>query len=125
MTEAVSTSHKAEHAGEFTGYSFYGKLALLYVLNLIDWICTEALLASGRFIEANPLMRPILQGFSPTLLIKGVLPLALTSLCALLYKFSGIEESRFADALLYIGIGAYMLVNLWHIFNFVLLFSAN
>lgn len=103
--------------------SFYAKLFLLYFLNIVDWICTEALLSSGRFVEANPIMRPVLGGFGSTLLLKGVLPLVMTVICAVIYKFSGITESRFANALLYIGIGVYVLVNLWHIFNFVLLFS--
>ena len=100
-----------------TKYSFYQKIFFLYFLNLIDWVCTEALLYSGKFYEANPVMNPVLKGFVPTLLIKGVLPLALTLICCAVYKAAGI-------ILLYIGIIAYAAVNLWHIFNFLLLFFA-
>ncbi len=107
-----------------TSYSFYIKLALLYFLNLVDWICTEALIGSGYFYEANPVMQPVLQSFWLTLLIKGVLPLALILGCALIYKLAGIGQSFITNLLLYIGIIAYALVNLWHILNFVLLFSA-
>lgn len=105
------------------GYSFYQKLSFLYILNLADWFCTEALIASGKFYEANPLMRSVLGEFWTTALIKGVLPLALIAVCALVYKLMDTEESFFTTLLLYIGIAVYALVNLWHIFNFVLLFS--
>ncbi len=105
------------------GYSFYQKIFFLYFLNLIDWVCTEALLASGEFYEANPIMQPVLTGFWQTLLIKGLLPLALILICCLIFRLSGEEQSLITNILLYIGIIAYALVNLWHIFNFVLLFS--
>lgn len=105
-----------------TGYSFYQKLGFLYFLNLADWICTEALLASGLFVEANPIMKPVMSGIGQTILIKGVLPLALIILCAVLFKLAGAQDNKFANVLVTIGIVAYTLVNLWHIFNFVLLF---
>ena len=107
-----------------SGFSFYQRLFFLYALNLIDWLCTEVLLSSGRFFEANPLMSGVVGSFFPTLLVKGVLPLLLVLVCALVFRLSRIEESRFATVLLNIGIIAYSLVNLWHIVNFLLLFSA-
>ena len=104
------------------GYSPYQKLFFLYALNLCDWLCTAVLLKTGRFSEANPIMSPVLPNFLPTLLLKGLLPLALTMVCAVLFKVSGLEELRFASVLLNIGIAAYSLLNLWHILNFLLLF---
>ena len=106
------------------GKRFYKRLTLLYVLNLADWLCTEALLESGKFVEANPVMRPVMGQFPMTLLIKVALPLFLVLLCALIYRLAGEIESKFANAMLLIGLVAYSLVNLWHIFNFVLLFSS-
>ncbi len=44
-----------------TKYSFYQKIFFLYFLNLIDWVCTEALLYSGKFYEANPVMFDLLR----------------------------------------------------------------
>lgn len=107
------------------GFSFYYKLIFLYFLNIIDWICTEVLIGSGRFYEANPIMQPVLQNFWMTLLIKGILPLVLVLGCALIYKLANVEQGTITNVLLYIGIIAYALVNLWHILNFVLLFLAN
>ena len=102
--------------------SFYYKLGLLYFLNIVDWICTEALIGSGHFVEANPVMQPVLENFWLTLLIKGILPLVLILGCALIYKLAEIGRSKTAEMLLTVGIVSYALVNLWHIFNFVLLF---
>ncbi len=114
----------AQRSAKKLHYSFYQKLVFLYILNLSDWLCTQALLSCGRFYEANPLMRPMLSSFAATLLIKGLLPLGLSVLCAVLFKLSGIEETKFGNALLSFGIVAYSLVDLWHIINFLLLFSS-
>lgn len=119
-TPNVTTSAVTEQR---VGYSFYQKLFFLYFLNLIDWLCTEALLASGRFYEANPLMQGVLSDFRQTILIKAILPLALIIVCSVIYKLANVEESFLIKLIIYIGIVAYALVNLWHIFNFVLLFS--
>ena len=105
------------------GYSFYQKLWFLYFLNLIDWICTEALISSGHFYEANPIMQPVLTNFTSTILIKGVLPLAMIIICSIIYKLAGEEDNFIINFLVYFGITAYILVNAWHILNFVLLFS--
>lgn len=119
----ISQAPKSNGRSESKGTSFYSKLALLYFLNIADWICTEALLGSGYFFEANPVMRPVLGDFWLTVLIKGVLPLVLICGCALIYRLLGTEQTFMTNLLLYIGIVAYALVNLWHILNFVLLFS--
>lgn len=118
-TKSVQKDYKSK---KFVGFSFYQKIFFLYFLNLVDWFCTQALLSSGKFYEANPLMQPVLGSFWTALLIKGVLPLVLIIICAVVYKMAGVEEGFFTKLMLYIGIVAYALVNLWHIFNFVLLF---
>lgn len=122
-TKSIQSTQTAKEE-KAVGYSFYFKLFFLYFLNLTDWICTEALIGTGKFYEANPIMQPVLGEFLPTLLIKGALPLALIIICAVVYRFADSKESFFTSLLLYIGIVAYALVNLWHICNFVLLFSS-
>ena len=118
----MSTQNRSAKATALGRYSFYRKLFFLYALNLSDWLCTSALLGTGKFYEANPLMNPVMHSFMPALLIKGLLPLALTMLCAVLFKLSGERDSRFTTVLLNIGIVAYTLVNLLHVVNFLLLF---
>ena len=120
----MDTTKTGAAAARKRGFSFYQRLFFLYFLNLVDWLCTEALLASGRFYEANPIMNPVIGNFSSALCFKGLLPLALVIACAVVFKLAQIEESRLANVLLNIGIIAYSLVNLWHILNFLLLFSA-
>lgn len=120
----MNTQKTQEITAKKRGFSFYQRLFFLYILNLVDWLCTEALLSSGRFFEANPIMNPVLKSFSSTLLIKGLLPLALVIFCAVIFKLSQIDECRFANVMLNIGIIAYSLLNLWHIVNFLLLFFA-
>lgn len=125
-TQNFSTANGAKKAAEVPkvkfSASFYYRLGLLYFLNIVDWICTEALIGSGYFVEANPVMRPVLEDFWLTMLIKGVLPLVLIIGCAFIYHIAHIERCKTAEILLNCGIVAYALVNLWHIFNFVLLF---
>ena len=116
--ETYTTQNTAK--GKIT---FYHKLFLLYFLNLCDWICTEALLKSGYFIEANPVMQPVVTDFWQTILIKGILPLVLILISCVIFKWADTGETKLIKIMLFVGIIAYVLVNLWHIFNFVLLFS--
>ena len=102
--------------------SFYYKLFLLYLLNIIDWLCTETLLQSGRFTEINPLMKPFVGGFWSVVIIKGIVPLALVIFCAVVYKLSGSPKSSLVNSILKFWIFIYFAIILWHIFNFVLLF---
>ncbi|MCH5297916.1 MAG: hypothetical protein J1E85_09630 [Ruminococcus sp.] len=102
---------------------FYFKLLMLYLLNVSDWLCTEALIASGRFYEANPIMQSVIDSFWMTLLVKGILPLVLVLLCAIIFRLADCEEGKFTGWAINFGIIVYSLLNIWHIANFVLLFS--
>ena len=104
MSEAINIAVEKAEKPKRIKFTFYQKMFFLYFLNITDWICTEALLASGYFAEANPVMQPVLNNFWQTIIIKGV------------------GDSIIINIMLYVGISIYMLVNLWHIFNFVLLF---
>ena len=112
----------AEKSGS-KSLSFYFSLVMLYLLNVVDWLCTETLIASGKFYEANPIMQSVLSNFWLTVFVKGVLPLALVLLCALIYRLMDSEIGIVADLVLKIGIFAYAAINIWHILNFGLLFS--
>lgn len=121
--QAVETKHTEETSKKSKALIFYFKLLMLYLLNVSDWLCTEALISSGRFYEANPIMQPVVDNFWLTLFVKGILPLALVLLCAFVFRLAGCEESRFAGWMINFAIIAYSLLNIWHIANFVLLFS--
>lgn len=122
MHETASARNASAAQDERGKYSFYYKLLLLYLLNIIDWICTEALLQSGRFVEMNPIMKPLIGGFWSLVIIKGIVPLALVIICAAVYRLSGSPAGGMVNAMLSFGIFVYCAIILWHIFNFVLLF---
>lgn len=103
-------------------FVFYTRLVLLYLLNVVDWLCTEVLISSGLFVEANPVMQAVLNDFFLTLTVKGVLPLVLIEICALVYRAVPEGESNTVRFIINFGIIAYFFVILWHILNFVLLF---
>lgn len=121
--QAVETRQAEEASKKSRALIFYFKLLMLYLLNVSDWLCTEALISSGRFYEANPIMQPVVDNFWLTLLVKGILPLVLVLLCAFIFRLAGCEENRFASWIINFAIIAYSLLNIWHIANFVLLFS--
>ena len=121
--QAVETKKTEEASKKSRALIFYFKLLMLYLLNVSDWLCTEALISSGRFYEANPIMQPVVDNFWLTLLVKGILPLVLVLLCAFIFRLAGCEENRFASWIINFAIIAYSLLNIWHIANFVLLFS--
>lgn len=112
-----------ENAPKAQSLAFYYKLISIYLLNIVDWLCTEALISTGRFYEANPFMKLVLENFWLTVLIKGIVPLVLIALCAVIYRLMDIDEiGRLANAFIYFGIIAYSMIIIWHIANFVLLF---
>lgn len=121
--QAVDAKTTAVKSKKSKALIFYFKLLMLYLLNVSDWLCTEALIASGRFYEANPIMQSVVDSFWLTLLVKGVLPLVLVLFCALIFRLADCEEGRFAGWMINFGIIVYSLLNIWHIANFVLLFS--
>lgn len=122
MSEAINIAVEKAEKPKRIKFTFYQKMFFLYFLNITDWICTEALLASGYFAEANPVMQPVLNNFWQTIIIKGVIPLAVILLSCLVNRWANAGDSIIINIMLYVGISIYMLVNLWHIFNFVLLF---
>lgn len=122
-SQKAEVKQESVNAKKSKSLIFYFKLLIMYLLNVSDWLCTEALISSGRFYEANPIMQSVVDSFPLTLLVKGVLPLVLVILCAIIYRLADCEEGRFAGWMINFGIIVYSLLNIWHIANFVLLFS--
>ena len=96
--------------------TFYHKLFLLYILNICDWICTEALLKSGYFIEANPVMQPVVTDFWQTILIKGILPLVLILISCVIFKWADTGETKLIKIMLFV---VYSFKLLYLIFNII------
>ena len=93
MSEAINIAVEKAEKPKRIKFTFYQKMFFLYFLNITDWICTEALLASGYFAEANPVMQPVLNNFWQTIIIKGVIPLAVILLSCLVNKWANAGDS--------------------------------
>ncbi len=105
-------------------YGFGTKLFFLYFLNVADWFCTQVLIDTGSFREANPIMAWIMRypivGFS----IKVFLPLALSIFIWLGFKIFKLEQNRFTNFIIYSGVTIYTAVILIHIVNFVIYYAS-
>lgn len=122
MSELVFPYNKIE---EVRQYGFGTKLFFLYFLNVCDWFCTQVLIDTGRFHEANPVMAWIMDYPIVGFFVKCVLPLALSIIIWLFYKVFKLSQSKFTNIVIYSGVVLYSAVIIVHIINFISLYSSN
>lgn len=122
MSELVFPYNKSE---EVRQYGFGTKLFFLYFLNVCDWFCTQVLIDTGRFHEANPVMAWIMDYPIVGFFVKCVLPLALSIIIWLFYKVFKLSQSKFTNIVIYSGVVLYSAVIIVHIINFISLYSSN
>ena len=103
----------------------YKKLWLIYALNVVDWICTVVLVHSGRFYEANPLMRSSIGDVSAGFFVKCVLSAVVVMLLGALVRMLSGNELRIADCFIAFCLVFYLTIDLDHVINFILLFFQN
>ncbi|MEE3334167.1 MAG: DUF5658 family protein [Ruminococcus sp.] len=104
-------------------YGFGTKLFFLYFLNVADWFCTQTLIDTGRFREANPIMAPMMEYPIVSFFVKCMLPLALSIIIWLFYKIFKLEQNKFTNFIIYTGVIIYTAVILVHIVNFIILYT--
>ena len=96
-------------------------LFVLYILNIADWLCTMALLSSGGFYEANPLMRSVVgsipMGFAVKVLIPAAAVAAVLRLTGRMDERGTVMVERFTAFVL----AFYIALCVNHLINFVLL----
>ena len=97
------------------------KLFLLYSLNVIDWLCTLALLLSGRFYEANPLARTFIGSIPAGFGIKVAAPLVMVVFIRWAIIRLDLRELRIADRFIAFGVTVYLAILFDHVVNFVIL----
>lgn len=103
-------------------YKFALEAFILYILNLIDLIFTQIALSTGKVFEANPLMVNLMANLPMAIFVKGViLGFALFLIVFLTYKWN-IKILKFVHILIIGVICIYILVNINHIVNFILIF---
>lgn len=101
------------------------RLILLLALNVSDWICTLALLSTGMFEEANPLMRRIMESPLLGFIVKALIPFSL--IVYALSKLKGAEPKQvlISNNIALAGVAVYVLVNIYHLICFSALFYYN
>lgn len=108
---------------EVRQYGFGTKLFFLYFLNVSDWFCTQVLIDTGYFHEANPVMSWIMDYPIVGFFVKCILPLALSIIIWLFYKIFKLEQSKFTNFMIYGGVIIYSAVIIVHIINFITLYT--
>lgn len=94
------------------------RLALLYLLNLADYMLTKVLLSRGGFFELNPLMALTMQSAAATVVVKVLLPGALLLYLYRRMLFAGPNQMRTCARVLNWLCAGYAAVNLMHLLLF-------
>lgn len=97
------------------------RLAILFMLNVSDWICTLALLSTGYFSEANPLMQSVVQSVPLGALVKVLLPLVFIMLALSKIRSASERQILISNNIVLVGVSLYFILNLYHLFCFSLL----
>lgn len=99
------------------------KLCIVYLLNVVDYICTLSLVSTGKFFEANPLANTFIDDIGMGIVIKCVVPFGLMFFVLRCMHILNIKELRFADMLISFGLTVYLVIMLDHLINFVILLN--
>ncbi len=99
------------------------KLYVVYLLNVLDWICTVLLLSTGAFYEANPIANTFIGNISLGLLIKCIIPLVVIFIVAKFMHILDMPQLKVADMVISFGLTVYIAITLDHLINFILLLT--
>ncbi|ERI89467.1 hypothetical protein HMPREF1982_04621 [Clostridiales bacterium oral taxon 876 str. F0540] len=111
--------------GLLRGYSLENikiKFIIIYFFNITDIIFTLILLKSGAFLEANILMKNIVQNEALSLIIKIGIPFILLAFLYIRLKDASEKQLFLGNILINICMIAYFIINLLHVFWIFLLF---
>lgn len=98
------------------------RLFLLLMLDLTDWICTLALLKTGLFKEANPLMRGVISNTAAGFFVKVAMPLALILFALTKLKDADRRQLLLSNNIALFGVAVYFLLDLYHIACFAVIY---
>lgn len=97
------------------------KVQILYVLNVVDMICTLMLLKTGHFIEVNLLLKSVVQEPIKMVFIKVLLPILLLFYLYQRIKKASPKQLKISNIVLNGAVIFYGLVNIIHVFGFLFL----
>ena len=98
------------------------RLFLLFMLNMSDWICTLALLSTGCFEEANPLMRNVIASPFLGFAVKILLPLMFIAFALSKVNDADSRQILVSNNIALFGVSVYLLLNIYHIICFTMLY---
>lgn len=96
------------------------KLMFVYLLNVIDYVCTLALVSTGRFIEANPIANTFIDDIGMGIIVKCVVPFGLMFFVVRCMHILNFKELRFADMIISFALTVYLVIMIDHLINFVI-----
>lgn len=91
------------------------KLAVLYLLNVIDIVFTLLFVETEYFIELNPFMKNIVQDSTSALVIKCVIPAVLLGYLAIRLQKANEKQINISNYIINIILLAYIAINVMHI----------
>lgn len=97
------------------------RLFLLFMLNLSDWVCTLALISTGFFEEANPLMRGVVSNPVLGFAVKIFVPLIFILLAVSKLSNADKKQVLTSNNIALLGVSVYTLLNLYHVICFAIL----
>ncbi|MBE6825173.1 MAG: hypothetical protein E7513_07525 [Ruminococcaceae bacterium] len=100
------------------------KLYFVYILNVLDWVCTILLISSGLFYEANPIANTFISSIGLGLLIKCIVPFALVFTVCRFMHILDFSQLKVADMVISFGLTFYLFITLDHIINFIILLQS-
>lgn len=108
----------------FTYEQFEIIFKLVYFLNLTDIMMTLALVQTGLFKEANPIMAPIVQHPYLAVMIKAIVPLFVIVYTLWRVRCSewDLKMAKFLKIGSYSCFAFYLIVNLMHLFYTIMYF---
>lgn len=98
-------------------------LLLVLCLNFSDWLCTVSILRFDGFSEINPIMIYMLDKPLFCFLIKCVVPLMLVTYIFFAVKNANENIIFVVNMSMWFVTVIYLLINIMHIINFIVLFN--
>jgi hypothetical protein len=91
------------------------KLMIIYLLNLSDIIFTIVLLDTGYYMEANYLMRNVVEDVALSFAIKGIVPFILITMLAVRIKKADDRQKKISNIVINGCLLYYGLINISHL----------
>lgn len=91
------------------------KFFIIYILNVTDICFTLYLLSSKMFVEANIFMKPIVQNYGESILLKAIIPLILLYVLFIRMKSATTSQLLVSNKIINVCMIFYLGINMFHV----------